>query len=229
MDDGESIQDYCSRVVTIVNQIHGLSYKLGEEEVVAKVLRSLAPKFDFVAVAIEESKDITSLSLHELCGSLEAHEVRVNQALLKVGERALPVKSDATTSKGCEDGNSSHGSVGYNNRGRGSQFARWRGRRRGARGRSIENKSNVQCFHCKKFGHVKADCWARNKQSEKLITVIAELGENNNNLFKANNSTGAGLSSVWLIDSGCSNHMTEDKSLFSSLDESQKIGVRLRE
>lgn len=52
MDDSESIQDYCSRVVSIVNQIRGLGYKLGEEEVMAKVLRSLDPKFDFITVAI---------------------------------------------------------------------------------------------------------------------------------------------------------------------------------
>lgn len=54
----ETIQDYCSRVVSIVNQIRGLGYKLSAEEVVAKVFRSLHPKFDFVAVAIEEMKDI---------------------------------------------------------------------------------------------------------------------------------------------------------------------------
>ena len=27
------------------------------------------------------------------------------------------------------------------------------------------NKSGVQCYYCKKFGHVKADCWKREKQA----------------------------------------------------------------
>lgn len=43
----------------------------------------------------------------------------------------------------------------------------------------------------------------------------------------ASYSTGEQSSSVWLIDSGCSNHMTGDKSLFSSFDESLSITVRL--
>lgn len=40
-------------------------------------------------------------------------------------------------------------------------------------------------------------------------------------------STGEQSRTVWLIDSGCSNHMTRDKSLFSSLDELMSITVRL--
>lgn len=72
------MQDFSSKIVIIVNQIRGLGYKIGEEQVMSKVLRSLAPKFDFIVVAIEESKDISKLSLDKLTGSLQAHEVRVN-------------------------------------------------------------------------------------------------------------------------------------------------------
>ncbi|KAH7670324.1 RNA-directed DNA polymerase protein [Dioscorea alata] len=43
----------------------------------------------------------------------------------------------------------------------------------------------------------------------------------------ASNKAEPHSNSVWLIDSGCSNHMTCDKTLFSSLDESMKVSVRL--
>lgn len=59
----------------IVNQIKGLEHKLTELEVVSKVLRSLEPKFHYVAVALEESKDIMKLTLAELSGSFQVHEV----------------------------------------------------------------------------------------------------------------------------------------------------------
>lgn len=72
------MQEFSSKIVIIVNQIRGLGYRIGEEQVMSKVLRSLAPKFDFIVVAIEESKDISKLSLDKLTGSLQAHEVRVN-------------------------------------------------------------------------------------------------------------------------------------------------------
>ena len=32
---------------------------------------------------------------------------------------------------------------------------------------------------------------------------------------------------LWFVDSGCSNHMTDTKSLFKELDETQKIKVQL--
>lgn len=106
MEDNEGIQDYISRVVTIVNQIRGLGHKLPQVEVVSKVLRSLAPKFDFVVVAIEESKEIDKLTLDELSGSLHAHDVRVNRASFKLGERVLHVKGKATSSNHGKEGSS---------------------------------------------------------------------------------------------------------------------------
>lgn len=67
----------------------------------------------------------------------------------------------------------------------------------------------------------------RDKQSEKPVTLVAEQGEASNNFFMARSSSGASLPSVCSIESRCSNHMTADKSLFSNLDKSQKVSVRL--
>lgn len=78
MEDGESIQNYFARVVVIVNQVKGLGEKLTEAEMVAKMLQSLPSKFYYVAVVMKESRDLSKLTLDELCGSPQAHEIGVN-------------------------------------------------------------------------------------------------------------------------------------------------------
>lgn len=47
--------------------------------IVAKILRSLLPKFDPVIVAIEESKNMSSLTKNELQRTHESHEKRMSE------------------------------------------------------------------------------------------------------------------------------------------------------
>ncbi|XP_039133232.1 uncharacterized protein LOC120270281 [Dioscorea cayenensis subsp. rotundata] len=197
--------------MTIINQIQGRGYKLLEEEVVAKVLHSLSSKFDYVAMVIDESKNISKLSLQELTSSLEAHEVRVNRVVVRIGERVLHIRSETVPLKEGQSGNS-------------STRTSWCGSR--GRGKRGDNKSHIQCFNCKKFSHVKANCWAKDKQVEKNITLVTKALEANN-LFMACSNTRIDANSIWLVDRGCSNHMSVVIELFISLDESQKEDVRL--
>lgn len=79
MQGNETIADYFSKVTSIVNQMATNGEVLQDQKVVEKILRSLPQKFDFIVVAIEESKDVSKLSLEDLQASLKAHEFRVNQ------------------------------------------------------------------------------------------------------------------------------------------------------
>ena len=53
------------------------------------MLRSLPPKFDHIAIVIEELKDLTKLSLFKLTRSLQAHKQRVNRAQKQPLEQAF--------------------------------------------------------------------------------------------------------------------------------------------
>jgi hypothetical protein len=73
MTDQESVSEYLGRVQVIVNQMASCGEKLTEQQVVEKVLRTLTSWFDYIVVAIEESKNIEELKLEELQGSHEVH------------------------------------------------------------------------------------------------------------------------------------------------------------
>lgn len=49
-------------------------------------MRSLPQKFDYICVAIEESRDVTRMKVEDLLNSLEAHEQRLQD---RQGEKVL--------------------------------------------------------------------------------------------------------------------------------------------
>ena len=68
-----------NRVMTVVNQLKNYGEEIKDQIVVGKVLRSLSTKFDVVVETIEESKDLASLTVDELMGSLLSHEARIDR------------------------------------------------------------------------------------------------------------------------------------------------------
>ncbi|XP_050242378.1 uncharacterized protein LOC126691373 [Quercus robur] len=79
MKDGETISDYFSQLLVIVNRLKSNGESIEDVRVVEKILRSLANKFEHVVVAIEESKDFETLSIDELMRSLQVHEHRMEK------------------------------------------------------------------------------------------------------------------------------------------------------
>ena len=66
MKDSESVTTYCARTMGIANKMRFHGEQMKDVAIVEKILRSLAPKYDYVVCSIEESKDIDTFSLDEL-------------------------------------------------------------------------------------------------------------------------------------------------------------------
>ena len=98
----------------------------------------------------------------------------------------------------------------------------YRGRGRG-RGWTDFNKATVECYRCHQLGHFRYECPSRNKEAhyaefeeeeEMLLMSYVEL-------YKARKED------AWFLDSGCSNHMCGDQTMFSDLDATFRHSVKL--
>jgi hypothetical protein len=78
MTESESVGDFFTRILSITNLMKGYGENFTDNMLVEKVLRTLSPRFDYIVVSIEESKDLATMSVQELQRSLEAHERTLN-------------------------------------------------------------------------------------------------------------------------------------------------------
>ena len=77
MKEGESVEEFYNRVIILVNQMRINGEVIEDRRIIEKIMRSFTRKFEYVVVAIEESNDISTLSLESLLGTLQSHEFRM--------------------------------------------------------------------------------------------------------------------------------------------------------
>lgn len=63
MKNDESVTNYFARAMAVANKMRFHGESMADVVIVEKILRSLAPKYNYVVCSIEESKDIDKLSV----------------------------------------------------------------------------------------------------------------------------------------------------------------------
>ena len=61
MIESEKIDEYCTRVMNIVNEMRNHGYTISYQQVVEKILISVTEKYDYIVVITEETKDLSKL------------------------------------------------------------------------------------------------------------------------------------------------------------------------
>ncbi|GJW99304.1 zf-CCHC domain-containing protein [Tanacetum coccineum] len=102
ISEDESIDSAFARFNTIITSLKALDEGYSSKNYVRKFLRALHPKWRAKVTAIEESKDLTSLSLDELIENLKVHKmiIKKDSEIVKAkGERrslALKAKKESS-------------------------------------------------------------------------------------------------------------------------------------
>ncbi|GJX50143.1 hypothetical protein Tco_0276988 [Tanacetum coccineum] len=102
ISEDESIDSAFARFNTIITSLKALDEGYSSKNYVRKFLRALHPKWRAKVTAIEESKDLTSLSLDELIGNLKVHKMIIKKdseiVKAKVDRKSIALKDKKESS-----------------------------------------------------------------------------------------------------------------------------------
>jgi len=98
MKDDEIIEDMYSRFQTLVSGLQILKKSYVASDHVSKILKSLPARWRPKVTAIEEAKDLNTLSGKDLVSSLKVHELSLNEheSTKKSKSIALPSKAKSS-------------------------------------------------------------------------------------------------------------------------------------
>ena len=80
-------------------------------------------------------------------------------------------------------------------------------------------------YNCQKFGHYASECRAPSTRIEEKVNYAKEKNGENGTLLLARNDTSGGQENIWYLDTGASNHMSENKRMSVQLSESMNDSV----
>eukprot|EP00253_Pinus_taeda_P014195 PITA_14195 len=243
MKELDNIDSFLTHVIGLVTQIRSHGEIIEEMRIVEKLLRILPSKFDVIVTTIEETKDLSNFSVDELHASLITHEQSLSRNENSSLEQAFKAQMSFGRGRGQGKGKKrgrgkSQNKGGRNNptnaQGRGNNPNQNQGQGTSqqsgqyhAQGQRYE-KSNVQCYYCKKYGHYANECTKKqHDMSNRSIANITRENISQDNVLLACNMAETNSEDIWFLDSGCSKHMTGNIALFSALDQSVKSQVTL--
>ncbi|XP_017420475.1 uncharacterized protein LOC108330506 [Vigna angularis] len=171
MMQGDRVREYFDKVIAITNQMKGCREVITNLMVIEKIMRSLSQKFDYIVMAIEESKELNKMKIEELQSSLEAHEMRLfERNPIRIDEHALKVHhSKNEEKKTFKKWKGKHGKGKWRNDRTKDDQDESSTEEEGKPDKNFhkKDKRNVECFNCHKYGHYSYECHAEQEEQKK--------------------------------------------------------------
>ena len=177
--------------------LRNLDVKVDDEDAALILLVSLPSSYENFVESFVVGKD--SLTLEEVKAALHTRELR-QKAIGDNGDSGsgLFVKSGKSKKKkGVNKGNNTGSGAGNGNEGSGKTAGK-------------------TCYYCKEPGHFRANCPVRKGKSQ-VAVVEVKPKENYNSeedLALVSSAKSGDLSDDWVLDSGCSFHMSPRRTIY---------------
>ncbi|KAF2296636.1 hypothetical protein GH714_000761 [Hevea brasiliensis] len=151
MKESETVKVYVERLSGIANKVRILGAELTDNRIVQKILVSLLERYEATIASLENTKDLSKISLAELVSALQAQEQRRMMRQEGTSEGALQAKWQQNS---------------------GDKNKKWKGKK-GAAGSSenaaTESNSNTSskggkyspCQYCGRKNHPHYKCWRK--------------------------------------------------------------------
>ncbi|XP_026417131.1 uncharacterized protein LOC113312607 [Papaver somniferum] len=213
-----------------------------EKRICEKILSWLPEKFEPIVAVLEATKYLSTMESQELWAQLKVYEERVPRHSEKSIESAFQSKMNLDTKNSAMKKNVYKGGSSSNFKGKGN----WN---KGGESSNNYQKSDSQqvskCNFCKKNGHLEKNCWNKGKpqcrnckkygyseedcryKGDEQADRAEEKEEKQNLFYACQSAVETSKSEVWFVDSGCTTHMSGEKSLFVDMDISVNCLVKM--
>ncbi|XP_015576935.2 uncharacterized protein LOC107261514 [Ricinus communis] len=170
MKESETVKEYFDKLLRIANQVRLLGYEFPDSRLVQKILVTIPERFEATIASLENSKDLSKISLAALMNALQAQEQRRLMRSEGSVEGALAAKASSSYGgKGKKVESYKKGNSGFDslntNIGTKSYFSPYKhyGRENHPPWKCWR-KPDQQCEKCLKMGHHQRICRSNNQQ-----------------------------------------------------------------